>query len=202
MSQNNIYMYWIGRTYSLLNILRRLIELHSTSGAGYTINVINHDNVKSYVPDLPECFYSLLPAHQADFVRVSVLCERGGIWMDADTIVMGSLDPLFDILKTKDGFFVKENNLALWNGVFGTRPNTPLMRVWRNRIRNTLDIKGAGIGWTDIGHSCLAYIFDNAPQYYTNYTIFNGLDTMYPVNWTECVNDFLKKPYENYKTVL
>lgn len=195
-------MYWIGRTYSLLNILRRLIELHSTSGAGYTINVINHDNVKSYVPDLPECFYSLLPAHQADFVRVSVLCERGGIWMDADTIVMGSLDPLFDILKTKDGFFVKENNLALWNGVFGTRPNTPLMRVWRNRIRNTLDIKGAGIGWTDIGHSCLAYIFDNAPQYYTNYTIFNGLDTMYPVNWTECVNDFLKKPYENYKTLV
>lgn len=202
MGHNNIYMYWIGREYSLLNILRSLIKLHSTSGSGYNIHIINHDNIKSYVTVLPECFYSLVPAHQADYVRVNVLCDRGGIWMDADTIVMESLDPLFAILDTKDGFFIKENNLMLWNGVFGSRANTPLMLEWKSMINNILKTKGANIAWMDIGHNCLANIHKQYIDYYNNYTVFNGLDMVYPVDWKVCVQEFIEKPYENYKTLI
>ena len=58
------------------------------------------------------------PAHQADFVRVNVICDYGGIWLDSDTLVLDSLDSLFDIIDNKDGFLIKENNKILWNGIF------------------------------------------------------------------------------------
>jgi hypothetical protein len=30
----------------------------------------------------------------------------------------------------------------------------------------------------------------------------NGLDTVYPVNWNNCVSEFIEKPYENYKNII
>lgn len=30
----------------------------------------------------------MCPAHQADFVRVNVICDYGGIWLDSDTLVL------------------------------------------------------------------------------------------------------------------
>ena len=67
------------------------------------------------------------PTHQADFVRVNVICDYGGIWLDSDTLVLDSLDSLFDILETKSGFFIKQNNSHLCNGIFGSNPKTLLM---------------------------------------------------------------------------
>ena len=40
------------------------------------------------------------------------------------------------------------------------------------------------------------------PEYYSNYMIFNGLDTMYPVNWNNCVREYLDNPYDNYKNYI
>jgi hypothetical protein len=37
---------------------------------------------------------------------------------------------------------------------------------------------------------------------YENYKIFNGLDNLYPVNWNNCVKEFIEKPYENYKKII
>ena len=34
------------------------------------------------------------------------------------------------------------------------------------------------------------------------YNIFNGLDNVYPVNWNNCVIEFLDKPYDNYKNII
>jgi mannosyltransferase OCH1-like enzyme len=88
----NIFLYWVGNEYKLIKILRRLMYLHSTNGTGYTVHLINHDNLKKYIPVVPKQFFQLKPAHQADYVRVYTVCTHGGIWLDADTIVMGSLD--------------------------------------------------------------------------------------------------------------
>jgi mannosyltransferase OCH1-like enzyme len=88
----------------------------------------------------------LCPAHQADFVRVNVICEYGGIWLDSDTLVLDSLDSLFDLVEIKNGFFIKENNNILCNGVFGSKPNTELMIKWRNEINNELNYTKGNIG--------------------------------------------------------
>ena len=143
MEQRNLYLYWVGEEYTLITILRNLIYLHSTNGVGYKLHLINNNNIGDYVDvkDIPSYFSNLCPAHQADFVRVYVICKYGGIWMDSDTLVLNSLDSIFDILDNNKGFFIKQNNQILWNGVFGSRANTPIMIEWKTRIRIIIQMK-------------------------------------------------------------
>jgi hypothetical protein len=196
---NNVYLYWVGNDYKLIKILRSLIYMHSTNGKGYKVTLINHKNIDKYIKSIPKNFYNLLPAHQADFVRVNVLCDLGGIWLDSDTLVVDKLDELFKIIDTKDGFFIKEGDI-LWNGVFGSKPNTPLMKEWKKRILNRLNID-INITWTEIGNTMLEEIKFNNSDYFKNYHIFSGIYDLYPVIWNNSVDEFLNKPYDNYKNI-
>ena len=146
MSERNIYLYWVGKEYKLISILRNLIYLHSTNGIGYKVHLITDKNINDYIQNIPTYFSNLCPSHQADFVRVNVICDYGGIWLDSDTIVMDSLDSLFDLINTKDGFFIKENNELLCNGIFGSKANTPLMIKWKENMINILDEKKVKLG--------------------------------------------------------
>jgi len=200
-TNNNVYLYWVGNDYKLIKILRDIIYFHSNNGKSYNVHLINKDNIQKYIKNIPDYFHTLQPAHQADFVRVSVICDYGGIWLDSDTIIMDNLNSLFDIIKNKDGFFILQNNEILYNGVFGSKPNTPLMIEWKNRIIQILNEKQNKIQWAEIGNNLLEDIKSQKNEYYNNYKIFEGLNNMYPVNWTNCVEEFINKPYDNYKNI-
>lgn len=199
--ENNLYLYWIGKEYKLIKILRNLMYLHSTNGNGYKVNLITPNNINNYVKDLPEYFYKLCPAHQADYVRVCVICDYGGLWLDSDTLVLDSLDSLFDSINNKNGFFIKENNTVLCNGIFGSKPNTELMIEYKKNIIMKLN-NNINIGWSEIGCKMLQYLYDTNKKLYDDYTIYEGLDNMYPVNWNNCVKEFINKPYDNYKNIV
>jgi hypothetical protein len=203
MNENrNIFIYWVGKEYKLISILRNLIYLHSTSGNGYKVNFINRENINNYIKDIPYFFDDLQIAHQADFVRVNVICDYGGIWLDSDTLVMDSLDKLFNYLEKKDGFFIKQNNQTICNGIFGSKKNTTLMIEWKKRIKFILNIKKQFIHWEEIGNSILEDIYKNNQELYNNYEIFNGLDNMYPCNWNVCDKEFVFAHYDNYKNII
>lgn len=205
MSTRNIFLYWVGKEYKLIKILRDLINLHSTNGIGYKVHFITDKNLEKYLNDIPVYFTSLLPAHQADFVRVHLIYEYGGIWLDSDTLVIDSLDTLFDILENKDGFFMKENNTTLCNGIFGSKKQTDLMKLWKMNMRAKLDYffnNGLQLDWTVVGSVLMRDLFNAYPNLFNNYIIFNGLDNIYPVNWVNCVEEFIQKPYDNYKNIV
>jgi len=201
MDSRNLYLYWVGKEYNLIKLLRELIQLHSTHGKGYKVHLITDQNIQDYV-SRPDYFHQLCPAHQADFVRVHVICEYGGIWLDSDTLVIDSLDTLFDKLDSGNGFFLKENNATLFNGVFGSRKQTPLMLEWKNQLIHKLNAKHEKISWCEIGNEMLQTIYQQQSYLYQDYEIMNGLDTMYPVNWCNCVHEYLEKPYEHYKNLI
>jgi hypothetical protein len=196
---NNVYLYWVGNEYKLIKILKNLIYLHSTNGQGYKVNLINDKNIKDYINYLPDNFYKLSPVHQADVARVCILCDKGGLWLDSDTIIVDKLDDLFDIINNKDGFFIKEGKL-ICNGIFGTKPNTNIMKEWKdiilNKIKQTSNITG-----TELGSFILHHIRNKNPDYFNNYHLFEGSTDLYPVIWNVCVNEFLEKPYDNYKNI-
>ena len=106
MDNRNVFIFWGGKDYSLIKILRELIYLHSDNGKNYKVHFLNDNNIKDYIENIPQKYYELLPAHKADFVRVNVICDYGGIWLDSDTIVMDNLSSLFKILEEKNGFFM------------------------------------------------------------------------------------------------
>ena len=186
----------------MVSILRNLIYLHSTNGKGYNIILITHENIHDYVDNIPEYFYDLSPAHQADFVRVNVICDYGGIWLDSDTLVLDSLDSLFDVIDNKDGFLIKENNIKLCNGIFGSKKETCFMKGWKDRLRTVLDIKKETLSWNDIGSTMLESMLNLNPDLFENYKIFQGSDNLYPVKWDNCVTEFITKPYDNYKNII
>ncbi len=194
----NVFLYWVGQEYKLIKILRDLIIQHSKINDGYNVHLINHDNINEYIKDIPDYFYNLKPAHQADFVRINVICEYGGIYLDGDTLIIESLDYLFDIISNKDGFFIIENDEIICNGVFGSKKDTELMKTLKTEMLGILESRKEHITWTEIGGSLLQGLYDTNPHLYDQYEIFNGLQTMYPVNWNHCVNQFLKEPYEKY----
>jgi mannosyltransferase OCH1-like enzyme len=202
MEYRNLYIYWVGKNYKLISILRRLIYSHSKNGKGYNVILISNDNINDYVKNIPDYFYDLCPANQADFVRVNVICDYGGLWLDSDTIVMDSLDSLFDYIEKQNGFFIKQNNNIIWNGIFGSKPNTPLMIKWKHKMNNILDNTYGKINWSEIGNDILDSFYIETPELYYDYNIFNGLDTVYPIIWYDCVNEFINKPYENYKNII
>jgi hypothetical protein len=105
-------------------------------------------------------------------------------------------------MENNDGFFIKQNNKYLCNGIFGSNPNTPLMIEWKTEMMRILENKQGNIDWSDIGNDLLATIYNKNSRLYDEYTIFNGLDNMYPVDWYNCVTEFIDKPYENYKTII
>jgi len=204
METRNVFLYWVGHEYKLISILRKLIYIHSKRGKGYNVILITANNLHEYVKNIPECFNKLYPAHQADFIRASVICEYGGIWLDSDTLVLDNLDSLFDILERKDGFFITEstdkNRLCI--GVFGSKPQTPAIKYWKTRILDILNEKGNNISWNEIAIDILQPKYTNDKSIFANYEIFYGIENMYPVNWDVCVDEYILKPYDNYKTIV
>lgn len=74
-------------------------------------------------------------AHRSDFVRMQVLEQMGGIYLDTDVFVLNSMDSLrvhnftlsFDNIVNPDKNAPKRIN----NGVLLSAPNAPFLRLWQ-----------------------------------------------------------------------
>ena len=117
-------------------------------------------------------------------------------------MILDSLDTLFDHIEKNDGFFVRENNGTICNGIFGSRPNTPLMIKWKTEMIKLLDMKNGIINWCDIGNTMLQNLYDTDKSLYNDYVIFSGSDNLYPINWNIYVREYVDKSYGNYKTIV
>jgi mannosyltransferase OCH1-like enzyme len=196
-----VFTYWTGEKYKLIDTLHEIMYKMSKKGKGYKFVLLNDKNCKEYV-DLPKNFAKLSPNHQSDVLRVKLIKKYGGIWLDADTIVLDKLDSLFDIINSnKSGFFVLENNKHLCDGVFGSKPNTKILRKWDEEITKILkkyDNNLNNIGWTAI----MDILEKNRNLIDNDYYILKGLDNIYPVNWNNAVSEYVNKPYDNYKNIV
>ena len=82
------------------------------------------------------------------------------------------------------------------------KKNTLLMKEWKKQMIDILDNKKQNINWSEIGNGLLKIIKNKNQELYSNYEIFNGLDNLYPVDWINCVEEFIEKPYENYQNIV
>jgi hypothetical protein len=67
-------------------------------------------------------------AHKADWIRMNQLYERGGVYMDIDTISVRSYNHLLNN-KTVLGYEIKKDNL-ICNAIMMTIPNSPFFNLW------------------------------------------------------------------------
>ena len=201
-NEKNVFIYWEGYKYNLIQILHKLIYLHSNNEKNYKVYFVNTYNLYNYVDFTPSFFNKMKINHKSDYLRYKLIYKYGGIWLDSDTIVMNDLSSLFENIKNNDGFFIKEDNKIICGGVFGSKPETPLLKKIISTIDKVLNEKKHNLNWSDIGPELLHNLYKQDRSLFSKYIIYNGLDNMYPINWDKCLLEFVEKPYNNHENLV
>lgn len=124
----------------------------------YKLIILNEKTVKKYLPEVRNDFDNLMIAQKVDYYRIALLHKYGGIWVDADTIIMRDFDEIFDKLKVYDfvGFGCTQN--ICFNGkdqpsnfVLASQKNSKLMKLCLDKLNKKLDEKSDKIGYYDLG---------------------------------------------------
>jgi hypothetical protein len=103
------------------------IETWKITNPDFEINVLNTKNYKKYckidILKLKNCCDS--PARISDFVRLTVLAENGGIWIDASSICNLSFTKWLDSIVKKNIEFI-----GYYNGEFTSNMKYPVIESW------------------------------------------------------------------------
>lgn len=108
--------------------------------------VLNYDNLHSYT-ELPLQKLKRYPlAQQADCIRVHVLRDNGGYWLDADTILL--------INKLPDVTILGDNSTRINSvGYLHTVPRTDMFVQWAAYQDNVLNTPTADFHWAMMGNA-------------------------------------------------
>ena len=79
------------------NIIAKIKE----NNPDYVLHVLNKETVKEYIEDLHFSKETRL-AHQSDVIRLSLLYQYGGIWIDATTLLYTNLEWLEELSAKKN----------------------------------------------------------------------------------------------------
>ncbi|MFA7359928.1 MAG: glycosyltransferase [Candidatus Kapaibacterium sp.] len=87
-------------------------------------------------------------AHKSDVLRLQILIDRGGIYLDMDVICKKSFAPLLshDLVLGKQG---KWRRMGLCNGVIFANKDSEFLKLWYNEFRNFRS-KGYDKYWSEM----------------------------------------------------
>jgi hypothetical protein len=118
------------------------VRLHNAES--FSVVLLTPSNLTTFVADIHPAYEYLSYVHRADYLRCEVLHQRGGIYLDTDTLCFSNLRFWQDLIGIYD---IVNYDGARWREVFGTsvfgptRPNSNLTREWSSRLRQRLDAR-------------------------------------------------------------
>ncbi len=132
----------------------------------YDIIFLDYSNLANYLPantfDIEALKrVNLILQVQKDAIMVGVLREHGGIFMDADTIVLKDISPIVSRLK--------ETEMIMFNthlAFIAARPRAYILELWLKGIQRKMrDLTGRKkveqeLNWDFLGNSVLADVMD------------------------------------------
>ena len=123
--------------------------MKKNASSNFNIIFLNEKTVFNYLPDLRKDINDLYIALKTDYIRVSLLKKYGGLWVDADTIIMTDLREIAEklnlgidyigvgctgaICKDQEGYGKPSN------GIMGSVINGRLISRCLNKLNNKLD---------------------------------------------------------------
>ena len=116
-----------------------------------TVKILNDSDIKKY--NLPSEVYNLAPTQRSDYLRIYLLCTKGGWWFDSDTYVVGDLDEhYFSYLNQHETVFPWEDNIPyrVVCPVLSSKPNGLIIKEALNNIKQYIK-SGQNIGWSGLG---------------------------------------------------
>lgn len=134
-----LWVYWdninTSKTPDLIEMCYETIKNNCDNS--FEIVKLNNDNIKKYIPELDEHWNfveKLKIAHKVDLYRIMLLYKYGGLYIDADTIVLKDPIEIMDKLDRNDyigfgctGSKCKNGYKKPSNGIMAARPNSHLL---------------------------------------------------------------------------
>jgi len=186
-SKPKLWVYWETKPgYKMPDYIRLCIfSMYKHCFRSFDIIQLNEKNIYDYLPELvskPFDLSKLLIAQKVDYYRVLLLKKYGGLYLDADTLVMK--DPIEIIEKLKDYDYVGFGCTGMKcnygygkpsNGIMASRPNGRLIsRVLDNLENKLTNNKNKKFGYFDLGKYIiwneLDYLIKNENYKYYHYS--------------------------------
>lgn len=136
-----IWVCWLQGEKNMPEIAKVCLESIRKNSNGHEVVLLDNGNIKSYV-QLPEVVTQLHAegkikhAHFADLIRIYLLAQRGGLWLDATMLVVKPIPkeifnyPFYSIKTPEIGHFISKCRWAVF--MLGCKPgNRILVKVAR-----------------------------------------------------------------------
>lgn len=131
----------------------------------FEVIVLTPDVIPSYLPDIHPAYEYLSYVHRADYLRLEILHNFGGMYVDMDTICFRNLLPFYHMLEKVD---LVGYDGTPWNEIFGVgvigpaRSHSRITGLWSRVLRKHLDRKFLALKAfrkteTDPQKDCLAW---------------------------------------------
>lgn len=130
-----IWYFWLQGEENLPPIPKLCLQSIRKHANGHEVIVLTADNYKEYV-NIPNILIEkyrsgrIKAAHFADILRVNLLAQQGGLWLDATMLVTGDFPqeifemPFFSVKTENQGFFVSQCRWAVF--CLGAQKGNPL----------------------------------------------------------------------------
>lgn len=141
-----VWLYWEGECPAWIEACRRTITAHAPDVR--LLSPAEFDKLRDADRDID--LQRLQTAHRADFIRAFLLARYGGLWIDADCIVMQSLKPVLALLDRFDLVAHRERSGYASNGFLASRPGGAIASALYRRICEILR-SHRPIGWISLG---------------------------------------------------
>jgi SAM-dependent methyltransferase len=170
-----VWSYWEGPCSPLIELCLTTLARHAQA------RILDRDGFEAlwkFDRDLP--IDELYVAHRADFIRAYLLRFHGGVWLDADCLVLRDLSSLLRQMEGKDLGVFRQKVGGIANNFLVARADAPVMVDFYERIVRHLRARRP-IHWTEIGtiplsdaiacHRAVTHEFDR--------------DAIMPICWSE-----------------
>ena len=140
-----IWMYWEGPLPGYIDLCLRTVRAHNANVK--LLDRVGFDALFRHDRDLP--IDSLHLATKSDFIRSYLLAHHGGLYLDADCVAFGALDPVFE-LADRSGFAGYREPLGYMStNLMASVPGGAVIRDHYRRVCETIR-SGTPIGWLDL----------------------------------------------------
>jgi hypothetical protein len=128
------------------------------------------------------------PAHMADVLRLDILMERGGVYLDLDVVCLRPFAPLMRF----DTVLGEEHGVGLCNAVILARPGARFLMRWREAYRSF-----DGREWNMHSVKVPYLLAKQAPDevHVVDYRKF-----FWPMYWPEHMRAFFQEPASEFCT--
>ncbi len=134
-----IYSLWMQGEENAPPLVRWNFERWRSLNPDFELVVLDDKTSRPYLADLPIDLADVTVQARSDIIRLSLLDQHGGIWVDASVVPLAPLDDWINHALARAAFFAFEREgitLPLSSWFLAARPGAHLVRDWNALVRS------------------------------------------------------------------